>query len=156
MQAPSFTAREHTHELLLVAALKVKASEIGARGHRKLSDLKDVLAVGDRVKHGLVVRERIAKLRDSRQLHGVAEHNFTRVRFFLAVYHLKERRLTGAVGTDHTHNGARGHREGKVVNQQAVAEPLRDVMKLNDFVPEALCDRNKDFIRFIAALIFVA
>ena len=141
---------------MLVAALKVKAAEIGARGHRKLSDLKDVLAVGDRVKHGLIVRERIAKLRNGRQLHGVAEHDFTRVRFFLAVDHLKERRLTGAVGTNHTHNGARGHREGKVVNKKPVTKPFGNVMKLNDFVSETLCDRNKDFIRFIAALIFVA
>ena len=124
MQTTAFTAREHPDQLLLIAALKVKAPEVRARGHRELPDLQDVLTARNRVKHRLVVGETVAQLRHRRQLHGIAQNDRTGIRLFLPVNHLKERRLAGTVGADDTHDGAGRHGKGQIVDEESISEAL--------------------------------
>ena len=59
--------------LLLVRPLEVEAAKIRARGHLEAADGEDVLAVGDRLPDRLVVGQRLARLVDDRELHGVAD-----------------------------------------------------------------------------------
>ena len=55
MQTAALAARKHTHGLLLIAALEVKATEIGTRAHFKLADLQNIETARNRLKHSLIV-----------------------------------------------------------------------------------------------------
>src|SRR5690606_7562923 len=45
--------------------------------------------------------------------------------------------------------------EAEIVDKQAVAKALADILELDHLVAQALGNRNKDFLRFIALLVFV-
>ena len=60
VHAVAFAAGEVGDALLLVRALEVEASAIGARRHLGLADLQDVMAAGDFIPNGLLAVERIA------------------------------------------------------------------------------------------------
>ena len=68
--------------------------------------------------------------------------------------HLEQRGLAGAVGTDDADDGAGRDDEVEVVDQQAVAEALGDVLELDHVVAQALARRDEDFVGFVAALVF--
>ena len=50
--------------------------------------------------------------------------------------HPEERRLAGAVRADHADDAAGRQREGEALDEELVAEALRDVLRLDDDVPE--------------------
>ncbi len=134
--------------------LKLKRPQIGAAGHLELADVQDVEAAGDVFPHGLVVRQFVAVLVDEGHLHGRADLHFAAVRLFLAGDQLEQRRLAGAVGADDADDGAGRHLEAQVVDQQAVAEGLADVLELDHFVAQALGHRDEDLLRLVALLVF--
>ena len=156
MQTTALAAREGAHELLLVAPLEVEAADVGAARHLELADLQNVVAFRNGFEHGLVVRERIAHLIDRGDAHGLADLDRARVGRFLARDHLEERRLAGAVRTDHADDGAGRNAEGKIVDQETVAEALRDVFEFDHVVAETVGHGDEDFVRFVAGLVFVA
>ena len=112
MQTSALTAGKNAHSLLLIAALEVKATEIGSRAHLKLADLQNVETARNRLKHSLIVGQSLTSLIHGSYLDRIAKNNRTGVRLFLPCNHLKERRLTGTVGANDTNDGAGWDRKG--------------------------------------------
>ena len=85
-----------------------------------------------------------ARLVDVGELHRVADAERARVRLLLARDHAEERRLAGAVRPDHADDAAGRQRERQVLDEQPVAEALRDVVGLDDDVAEPRAGRDVD------------
>ena len=135
--------------------LKLEAAQVGARGHFELAHGQQVGAVGHRVEHGLVALERIARLVHVGQLDRLAQLHFARIGLLAAGQHAKQRGLARAVGADDADDSAGRHLEAEVVDQQAVAIGLADIVELDDFIAQAVAHRNEDFLGFVALLVFI-
>ena len=155
MQAASLTAGELPYHLVLVCALEVEAPQIGASGHLKASHGQDVGTVGNRIEHCLVVRQRIARLIHEGQLDGLTQLDLAAIGLLLPGNHSEQGGLTRAVRTNDAHNRPGRHPKAQIVDQQPVAVRFADIVELQHLVAQALCDRNEDFLSFVALLIFV-
>ena len=144
VHAVALTTRELAHRLLLVAAAKVEPRGVLARVDLLLAEQHDVLAAGDLLPHGALRVEARARLVDIAELHGVADPQLARVGRLLAGDHPEQRRLAGAVRADHADDPGRRQREREVLEQQPVAEALRDVLRLDHDVAEPRPRRNVD------------
>jgi hypothetical protein len=80
--------------------------------------LHALLAAGDLLPDRLARVERVARLVDVGELHGLAEPQRARVGLLLADDHAEQRRLAGAVAADHADDAAARQREREVVDQQ--------------------------------------
>ena len=85
-----------------------------------------------------------ARLVDVGELDRVADAELAAVRLLLARDHPEERRLAGAVRADHADDAARRQRERQVLDEQPVAEALRDAVGLDDDVAEPRPGRDVD------------
>ena len=121
----------------------------------KLSDLQNVAAFGDVVEHGFVVLQTFAALVDQAHFHGLADFHFAGIGLLFARNHFKQRRFTRAVRTDDADNRARRYFKAQIVNQHFIAKRFGNVHKLNHFITQTLGDRDKNFLSFIAFLVFV-
>src|SRR5690606_33525317 len=153
VQAAALAAGQGADPLLLVLALEVEAADVGARLDLDAVDVEDVEAGVDPLEHGLVACQRVAALVDVGQVHGRADHDLAGVGLFLAGDHLEERGLAGAVGADDAADRARRHDEAQVVDEQAVAEALGDVLELDHRVAQALARRDEDLVGLVALLV---
>ena len=68
-------ARKNAHSLLLIAALEVKATEIGTRAHLKLADLQNVEPARNRLKHCLIVGQSLSSLIHGCNLDRIPQNN---------------------------------------------------------------------------------
>ena len=156
VETSAFTARERSDDLLLISALEVEAAEISTARHLKLTDFQNVQTVGNRFPNGLVVRERFSGLRNRAEFDGRSDIDFTGIRSFFTGDHLEERGLTGAVRTDHADDGSGRNGEAQIIDQETIAETLRNILEFDDFIAEAVSHRDEDFVGFVALLVFVA
>src|SRR5262249_44956050 len=83
--------------LLLIGALEVEPRTIGAAIDLAAAELHGPTAARDDLPDALVTLERVARLIDVRDLHGLANAESAAIGFVLADEHLEERRLAGAV-----------------------------------------------------------
>ena len=88
--------------------------------------------------------ERVARLIDVADLHGLAEPQRAAVGLLLPGDHPEQRRLAGAVRADHADDAAARQREVDVVHQQHVAVALPQAARLDDDVAEPRAGRNVD------------
>ena len=153
VQAATLTTGQRTDHLLLVLALEVEAADVGARLDLDAVDVEDVQAARDFLEDVVVAFQRVAALVHVGQLHGRADNDLAGVRLFLAGDHLEQGRLTGTVRADDADDGAGRHQEAQVVEQQAVAELLGDVLELHHRIAQALARRDEDFIGLVALLV---
>src|SRR5579863_2108147 len=144
MHAVSLAARERADLLLLIGALEVERRTIGARIDLALAELELVEAAGNLLPNGLLAVEGVARLIDIAEMHRLADLDRAVVRLFLLGDHAEQRGLTGAVRADDADNAARRQAEGKIVDQQIVAEALSQVLEVDDVLPEPLGDRDDD------------
>ena len=144
-------------DLLLVAALEVEAAQVGARRHLEAADGQDVLTVGDRLPHGLVVGQRLARLVDDRELRGVADRDLAGVGLLLAGDHAEQRRLAGAVGTDDARRSRpAGRRNDRLsISSLSPIAPCSRPSNSITCVAQALGDGDEDLLRLVALLVFV-
>src|SRR5690606_31143394 len=89
------------------------------------------------------------------QLDGLADIDRAGVGLLFTGNHAEQRRLAGAVRADDPDDGTGGDLEAQVVDQQALAVGLADVLEFDDIIAQALGHRYEDFLRFIALLVFV-
>src|ERR1044072_691750 len=108
MHPVALAAREVLDELLLVAALEVEATAVGARVDLVVADLDHVLTVRDFGPHGLRGVERVAALIHVRELHALADAQPPAARLLAAGDHFEQRGLAGAVRADHADDAALG------------------------------------------------
>ena len=141
--------------LLLVTTLEVEAADVGARRRLITAHRQDVGAVRDFFEHGLVGGQCIAALVHVSQLDRRADLDGARVRLLLAREHAEQRRLTRTVRADDADDRARRNREAEIVDQQAIAVALADVLEFDHFIAQALAGRDEDFLRFVALLVFL-
>ncbi len=90
-----------------------------------------------------------------RELHRASDLDLALVGLFLPGDHAEERRLARAVGADDADDRAGRHLERELVDEQALAVALRDLVELDDLVAEALGHRDEDLLRFVARLVLV-
>src|SRR5688572_27931018 len=100
MQAVALAARQRADFALLGAALEVEPGHIGARCDGALADLDLLLAAGDFLPDTLVGIERIARLIDIADLHGLSKLERAAVGLLLPGNQPERCRLAGAVGAD--------------------------------------------------------
>src|SRR5690606_42014675 len=75
----ALAARERADLTLLIAAAEVEPRDVGARVDRALAELNLVVAARDLVEHGAMGRQRLARLVNIADLHGLADRKSTRL-----------------------------------------------------------------------------
>ena len=144
MQAVAFTAREHADLLLLVGTLEVEPRAIGAARHLALAQQDHVVAVGEFLPHGLLVVQAVAALVDISHLDAVADAQRAAIGLLAAGEHAEQGGLAGAVGADDTDDAAGRQLERQVIDQQAVAKTLAQMLGLDHHVAQPRTGRNGD------------
>ena len=149
----ALAARELADLFLLVAALEVEGPDIGPRGRLVLAQGHGVAALGDLLPDRLVRGQRIARLVDIAELDRLAQAQAAAVRLLLARDHAEQRGLAGAVRPDDADDGIGRDLEAQVVDQQALAEALAQVLGLDHEVAEPRPRRDDDLagLRRLAA-----
>ena len=155
VQTATFAARQLTCDFALVTAFEVEASQILACGDFKLTNLQNVTAFGNVVEHGFIILQTFAALVNQAHFHGLPDFHFAGIRLLFARNHFEQRRFTRAVRADDADNRASRHFEAQIINQHFIAKRLGNIHKFNYFVTQTLGDRNEDFLRFIAFLVFI-
>uniref|UniRef100_A0A0N4ZXP3 LigA n=1 Tax=Parastrongyloides trichosuri TaxID=131310 RepID=A0A0N4ZXP3_PARTI len=113
VDAVTLAARQLADLLLLVAALEVERTHIGARVDLALADREDVGAAGDGLPDGVVRLQVVARLIDVGQLDRFADLDRAAVGRFLTGDHLEQGRFTGTVRTNNTNDTARRQLEDR-------------------------------------------
>src|SRR5699024_4982185 len=111
--AIALAAGQVADAFLLIAALEVEATDVGARRHFVVADLDDVLTAGDFFPHGFAGVELVAALIDVGQLHGFTDPQRAVVGRVFAGKHAEQVCFAGAVGTDDADDGALRRRESQ-------------------------------------------
>src|SRR5450830_1350088 len=155
MQTAAFTAGQIANDLLLITALEIEATKIGTRRHFKTADGQNICTVGDVFKHGLGVTQIFTRLINQRNPYRRTQYQLATVRLFATGQHAEQRRLTGAVRADDADDGTGWNLEIELINQQAVAIALAQILELDDFIAQTLGHGNEDFLGFVALLVFV-
>src|SRR5262245_53286423 len=106
MDAVALAAGERPHLLLLVAALEAEPGAVRARGDLAFSERELLFAARNFLPDVVVALERLARLIDVRDLHGVADAEGAAVGLLLPDEHAKQRRLARAVRPDHADDTA--------------------------------------------------
>src|SRR5689334_4808154 len=152
VHAVALTTRELADRLLLIGALEVEAGDVRAPVDLPAAHDHAVAPVGDLLEYAPVAVERVATLVDVRELHGRADAQRAGVGGVLGGRtagrggddHPEQRGLARAVGPDDTDDAPGRQREREVVDEEAVAEPLREVLGLDHEVTEARPRRDGD------------
>ena len=155
VQAVAFAAGQILDPFLLVGALEVEATQVGARVHFVFADGDDVHAVGDFLPNCFATVQAVARLIDIGQFHGLAETQFAAVGLFLFGDHAEQRGLAGAVRTDHADDAAARQGEGQIVDQQSLAIGFADLRRLDDQITEPRAGRDIQFLGLAALLVFL-
>src|SRR5690606_19968650 len=100
MEASPFAAGEVTDPLLLVAALEVEATQVGAGGYLVAADLENVVAVGDGFPHGFLVVQAFPALLHEGHIDGFTDIDSAGVRLLAAGDHAEQGGFAGAVAAD--------------------------------------------------------
>src|SRR5690554_4768934 len=153
VHAVSLTAREVLHIFLLIRTLKVEPSAIGARRDELPADIDLFCAFGDHIEDDLVRVKIVAALIDIAELYGLADLDRALIGLLFADDHPEEGRLTCAVRSDNSDDGAGRHIEAQVLEEEAIAEALRDAFDIDHLGAKARPGRDADLIR-ITLLIF--
>ncbi len=155
MDAVALTAGQRSDLLLLVALLEVERRHVLAGVHLAVADLDVVELLGDLLPDVVVGIERVARLVDVGQVDGLAELDLARIGLLEAGQQLEQRRLAGAVRPDHADHAAGRQREAQVLEQQLVAEALRQTLGLDHRVaePRAGGDRDPGLVETLGGLL---
>ena len=117
MHAVALTARKNPDLLLLVGALEVEQTGIGAGIDLAPAQVDFFLAVGDFLPDGLIGVQGVAGLVHVAQLDRLADGEGAGVRLFLAGDHAEQRGLAGAVGADDADDAAGRQLEVQVLDR---------------------------------------
>src|SRR5262249_25368115 len=104
-----------------------------------------VVAAGDFLEHGFARFERLAALIDVADLHRLPDLEGAFVRLLLPGNHAEQRRLAGAVRTDHADDPAAREREVEVLDQEVVAVALFQPARFDHRIAEPRTGRDVDF-----------
>ena len=118
-------------------------------------DLQLIEALGDLLPDGLLRIERVTRLVDVRQLHGLSELELAAVGGLLARDHPEQCRLAGPVRADHADDAGAGQVERQRLDQQPVAEALGEVGRGEHLLAEARArgDVDLDVLELHVALL---
>src|SRR5437773_858891 len=152
MDAVALAAREISDALLLVGPAEIERRDVRARVARPGADLDGLLTLGDLLPDVLLRIERVARLRHVAELHRLAHHQRAAVRLLFTGDEAEQRRLPGSVRTDDPDDATARQREGEVVEQQAIAIALAELVRVDDDVAEPRSRRDADLELALALL----
>src|SRR2546425_5010348 len=144
MDPVTFATGEIADLLLLIGAPEVDRRGVGPRVPRPRTDLDVLFSPGDLLPHVLVRIERVAGLRDVRELHRFAHLERPAIRPLLAGDEAEERRLPSAVGSDDPDDAAARQREGQIVEEELLAVGLAQPAGLDHELTEPWAGRDRD------------
>src|SRR2546428_4257115 len=152
MHTVPFAAREISHFLLLIGAAEVEGRGVRPRIPSPRPDLDALLAAGDLFPHVLRGVERVAALRDVRELDRLADAQRPCVDLLLSSDEPEECGLARAVRADDADDAAAREREAQVIEQELVAVRLADALRFDDDVTEPRSRRDRDLELALAEL----
>ena len=129
---------------MLVAALEVERTAIGARVYFGIPQFDDLGTTRDGLPNVVIRVQIIARLVDIGQINGIPDGNRTFVRLFVTSNHFEQGRLTRAVRSDDADDTAGRQREFKVLNQQLVAHSLGQAFDLKHLATQTGTVGNND------------
>src|SRR5438309_1899889 len=144
MDAVALAAREIADALLLVGPAEVEGRDVRARVARPGADLDVLLALGDLLPDVLLRIERVARLRHVAELDGLPDDQRAAVGLLLAGDETEQRRLPRSVRADDPDDPTARQREGEIVEKQAIAIPLAQLVGVDDDVAEPRSGRDAD------------
>ena len=145
MQAIALAARERADLLLLIAALEVEPRHVRARVDRLLAEDDLVLAAGDLLPHGLVGVQRLARLIDVADLHGLADLAACRRPAVSCPTSIRNSVVLPApFGPITPTMPPRGSVKSRSSIEQQVAVALAQIARFDDDVAETRAGRNVD------------
>ena len=142
VEAVALATREDTRALLLVLALEAKARHVGAAGNLGATHGDEVVAPAHDLPEGLVGVNAGTVLVDVGDLDALADLELARGDVLEAHDGLEQRGLAHAVGTDDAHDAVARQDEAEIVDEDAVAKALAEVLGLDDLLAQAWTGRN--------------
>src|SRR5260370_20361752 len=155
MHPVALAAGELPDPFLLVGAAEIEQRAIGAAGDLAAAEIDLLLAARNLLPHRVVGAERVARLVDIAELDRLAEAQLPAVRHLVFGDHAQQRRLAGAVRANDADDAAERQPEAQFLDQQMVAEPLAQFVRLDHEVAETPARRQDDLRglrRLLAAL----
>src|SRR6266446_4977259 len=147
MDAVALAAGELAYLLLLVGALEIEGCYVAAARHLGLAQLDLVSPVGDFLPYRAGRVQRVARLVDVAQLDRLAHLQRAALGLLLPDDHAKQRGLAGAVGPDDADDAAGRQAQIQIVDQQAVAIALAQLLGHDDEIAQPRAGRNADLAR---------
>src|SRR3546814_7429885 len=117
-------------------ALEVEVGYVGAAVDLAVAHLHELRAAGYLLVDGVVAHEAVAALVEVGEVDRLAHLEGAAVGLLLAGDHPEQRRLAGAVRTDHADDAGGRELEGEVLYEEAVAVALRHVVGLDHHAAE--------------------
>ena len=145
MQAVALAAREHAAFLLLIGAREVETGDIGAGVDLPVAQRHQVQTARDHLEDRLFGVDRLMLLVHVGQLDGGPHAERTARRSVQPHDHPEKGGFARPVGTDHAHDAGGRQRKFEVLVQHAVAESLRDVVRLDHHVAQTRTVGDEDF-----------
>src|SRR5216683_2042696 len=155
MHPVALAARQLPDLFLLVGAAEVEERAVGPAGDLAAAEIDLVLPARDLLPHAVAGDQRVARLVDIAELDGVTDPKSPAIGRFLPGDHAEERRLAGAVRPDDADDSPGRQPEAQLLDQQLVAEPLPDPLRLDDEIAKPRAGRQYDLRglgRLLAAL----
>ena len=132
----AFTTRQQADFLLLVTALEVEGTAIGAGVHFGIAKLDDLGPARNGLPDVVIRVQVIARLVNIGQINGIPQLDRAGIGLFMAGDHLEQGRFTRAVGADHADDPARRQREVQLFDQQLVAHGFGQTLDLKHLVAQ--------------------
>src|SRR5262245_2487301 len=144
MHAVALASREIADALLLVGALQIEGSHVGARRDLAVAELDLLFTARNLLPHGPRGMEGIAALVHVGEFHRIAESECATIRSLLHGDHPEQGRLSRAVRPNDADDATARQVEREIVDQEAIGVPLRETARLDHQIAEARARGNDD------------
>ena len=145
MEPVALTAREHAALLLLVGTREVEAGHVGAGVDLAVAQRDEVAVLRDDLVDRLLGVNRLVLLVYVGQLDRRPDAEGSRRGLLEPHNHPEEGRLARTVGADDADDAGGRQREVQMLVEHAVAESLRDIVRLDDHVAQTRTVGDEDF-----------
>ena len=156
MQTVTLTTGKHTAKFFLIRTGEIEAAQVSTGIHIAVTHTNQVVTATDYLVYGLVRVNVLVLLVYIGHFHSLSYFKLTFIHTFQSHNQAEQRRLSGTVRTDNSHDTVRRQHEVQVVEKQFVAIRLGHMLGFDNLVSQTRTVRDKNFQLFFLLLhIFV-